>query len=163
MNSFTRELRKIASLSLFFLVGFGYILLLMKLFLEDYSITLYIFSKALIGSVVAAKSVLIMDATPIMREFRRSPRYVAVLYKTSIYTLAVFVIGFLEKLIHTYQETKEFKSAIIKIFESATFHHTLGVILCVGIVFLIYNILKEIDSLEGNGTIQRVFFSRPRE
>lgn len=161
MNSLIRELKKLTSLSLFFLIGFGYILLIMKLFLEDYSITFYAFSKALLGAVIAAKSVLIMDATPLLREFHRSPRYVAVLYKTLIYTSAVLLLGVLEKFFHDYRETKQIGSAIVKLFESTTFHHTFGVVLCIGVIFLIYNVLKEIETQGGEGTIKRLFFSRP--
>ena len=150
-----KKLKSIGAVSLFFLISFGLILLLMKLFLAEYSIKLYALSKIVIGSLTAAKVVIIMDKTPIVRKFRQYPRYVIVLYKTIIYTIAVFVLGILEKiLIH--------HIAIETIIQGRNLNHFLAVNLCVAIVFCIYNILAKIDIYMGKGNLRELFFYRPK-
>ncbi|MEY3827770.1 MAG: hypothetical protein RLZZ148_2591 [Cyanobacteriota bacterium] len=76
MQGLKRELKKIGSLAIFFFIGFGYILLVMKLFLKEYSINSYVLSKAIIGSLVAAKAVAIMDITPLIKRFDRSSSFI---------------------------------------------------------------------------------------
>jgi hypothetical protein len=162
MQALKHEIKKIGSLALFFFIGFGYILLLMKLFLKDeYSIDTYILSKAIIGALVAAKAVAIMDMTPWLNRFDQSPRYISVLYKTSVYTFAVLIIGVIENLFHAYHQTKGIAPAIAMFIETRHFSHFLAVTLCVSIVFLIHNIFKEIDEYLGRGSLRKFFFNRP--
>lgn len=162
MQALKREIKKLGALALFFFIGFGYILLVVKLFLEEYSIDSYVLSQAIIGALVAAKTVAIVDAIPWLGRFRRFPRYVSVLYKTFLYTLTVILIGIVERLIHTYLEKKAIAAAIATFMTPRNLHHFLAVILCIAVVFLIHNILEEIDIYLGKGTLVRFFLSRPR-
>lgn len=159
MQALKRELKKLGSLTLFFLIGFGYILLVMKLFLKEYDINTYILSKAIIGALVAAKSVAIMDVTPWMNRFEKSARYLNVLYKTLVYTLAVLVIGALEHLFDAYRHTKALIPAIEHFLNSRDFYHLLAATLCIAIVFLIHNIFNEIDTYLGKGSLRKFFLS----
>jgi hypothetical protein len=161
MTALQREIKKLASLSLFFLVGFGYILLIMKLFLKEYDLNAYVFSKAIIGAIVAAKAVMIMDMTPWMNRFDQSARYIGVLYKTFVYTFAVLVLGFIEHFLHAFHKTKAIIPALQNMIASENFYHFLAVMLCVAVVFLIHNIFKEIDNYLGKGMLNRFFFDSP--
>lgn len=162
MQALKRELKKIGSLALFFFIGFGYILLLMKLFLKEYSISSYVLSKALIGSIVAAKAVVLMEMTPWMERFRGAARYLSVLYKTFVYTLAVLIIGLIERLIDGYLKTKSISGAIETFIHSEHFYPFLATILCIAIVFLIHNIFTEIDTYLGRGNLLKFFLNRPQ-
>ncbi|PSF30986.1 hypothetical protein C7H19_23460 [Aphanothece hegewaldii CCALA 016] len=162
MQSLKRELKKISSLALFFFIGFGYILLIMKLFLKEYDISAYVLSKALVGSIVAAKAVVLMEMTPWMERFQRSPRYISVLYKTFIYTLAVLVIGLIERLIDGYLKTKSLSGAIETLIHSEHFYPFLATILCIAVVFLMHNIFTEIDTYLGKGNLLKFFLNRPQ-
>jgi chromate transport protein ChrA len=163
MNALIHEIKKIGSLSLFFLIGFGYILLVMKLFMEEYSINVYVLSKAIIGALFAAKAVLIVNATPLFNRFRQSPLYISVLYKTCLYTLAVLILGILEGVIDAYRKTKTISLAISTFIQTRNLDRVLAVILCVGVVFFIYNILKEIDAYLGKGNLQKLFLNSPKK
>lgn len=162
MQSLKHEINKISSLALFFLFGFGYILLILKLFIAEYSIDIYVLSKAIIGALVAAKAVAIMDATPLLNRFKQAPRYLRVLYKTFIYTLAVLILGIVERFFHAYHQTKGFISALKYLLESGNIYHFTGVILCILIVFFIHNIFREIDNYLGKGNLKKIFFNSPR-
>jgi hypothetical protein len=152
------EIKKLASLALFFLIGFGYILIIIKLLLEEYDIDIYVFSKAVISALVAAKAVAIMDVTPFFNRYARSARYIQVLYKTFLYTFAVFVIALIENLFHAYKETKVISEAIKLFLEEHNFYRFLAITLCISIVFLIHSIFQEIDSYLGKGNLSKLFF-----
>ena len=162
MEALKRELKKVGSLSLFFFIGYGYILILMKLFLKEFSIDVSIFSKVVIYALISAKSVAIMDMTPWMNRFEESPRYLQVLYKTSIYTFAVFVLSLIENLFHAYHEAKALAPALTLFLETRNFNRFLGTLLCVSTIFLIHNIFQELDYYLGKGNLSKFFFKPPQ-
>lgn len=161
MQSLKHELKKIGSLSLLFLIGFGYILLIMKLFLKEYEINTYILSKAFIGALIAAKSVAIMDATPILNRFKNSPRYLSILYKTFIYTLAVIILGLIEHFLRAYHQTKEVGLAFKDMIREENIYQFFAVILCISIVFFLHNIARELDIYLGRNNLKKFFFNAP--
>ena len=158
MQALKREIKKIGSLALFFLLGFGYILLIMKLFLKEYSIDTYVLSKAIIGALVAAKAVAIMDATPWMNHLEKSPRYLSILYKSFIYTLAVLILGIIEHLLHAYHQTKSLIPAFKSFLVSENIYQVLAVTLCISIVFFIHNIMRELEIYFGKENVHKFFF-----
>lgn len=162
MEALKHELKKIGSLSLFFFIGYGYILILMKLFLKEFSIDVSIFTKVVIYALISAKSVAIMDMTPWMNRFEESPRYLQVLYKTAVYTFAVFVLSLIENLFHAYHETKALIPALTLFLETRSFDRFLAILLCVSVVFLIHNIFQELDQHLGKGNLSKFFFKRPQ-
>ena len=162
MEALKHELKKISSLSLFFFIGYGYILILMKLFLKEFSIDVSIFTKVVIYALVSAKSVAIMDMTPWMNRFAESPRYLQVLYKTAVYTFAVFVLSLIENLFHAYHETKALIPALTLFLKTRSFDRFLAILLCVSAVFLIHNIFQELDQYLGKGNLSKFFFKPPQ-
>lgn len=80
---------------LFFLVGFLLLLLLVKLVLADFSIQMTAISKAVVGALLAAKAVLILDETPLARSLERYRRIVAVAVKTLFYGAVTLLLGYL--------------------------------------------------------------------
>lgn len=75
------EVRATRPIFLFFLSGFLLVLLIIKLALAQYSISVNALSRALLGAVLAAKVVLIFEHTPIARPFSRLPRIVAIVFR----------------------------------------------------------------------------------
>ncbi|MBJ7900087.1 MAG: hypothetical protein GC158_09240 [Cyanobacteria bacterium RI_101] len=162
MHKLKREIKKIGSLSLFFFIGYGYILLVMKLFLKEFEVDVMIVGKAIIYALISAKAVAIMDMTPWLNRFAQSARYLQVLYKTAIYTFAVSVLSFLENLFHAYRETKALIPAMTLFVETRSFSRFLGVLLSVSIIFLIHNIFQELDQYLGKGNLSKFFFHSPK-
>jgi len=162
IQSLKHEIKKVGSLSLFFFVGYGYILLLMKLFLKEFAVDVMVVGKALIYALISAKSVAIMDMMTWLKRFSESARYLQVLYKTAFYTFAVFVLSGLENLFHAYHETKALLPALMLFLETRSFSRFLGILLGVSIIFLIHNIFQELDQYLGKGNLSKFFFQRPQ-
>ena len=157
----TKEIRKVGLVTLFFLIGFGLILVLKKLFLAQYSIEFTGLSQAVVGAMLAAKVVVVLDHTRFVHQFRRYPRYVSVLYQTSLYTLAVFFLVVCEKVFNAYRDTGTIGSAIEAVIRSADVNHFLAAILPITLVFLGYNTLAAINRSMGDGALFALFFSTP--
>jgi len=155
------EFKKVGSLTLFFLIGFSYILLTMKFLLAEYDIDVIIFSKIIISALVAAKVVAIMDATPLINHYHNSRRYVRVLYKSFIYLLGIFLFSFVEDIFHSYRETKSLEKALEMFLENRHFFHFLAVTMSISLVFIIHNIFHEIDTYLGKGKLAKLFFDKP--
>ncbi len=162
MQSLKREIKKVGSLSLFFFIGYGYILILMKLFLKEFSVDVSILGKVVVYALISAKSVAIMDMTPWMNRFSESARYLQVFYKTAVYTFAVLVLSLLENLFHAYHEAKALAPALTLFLETRSFNRFLGTLLCVLMVFLIHNIFQELDQYLGKGNLSKFFFKPPQ-
>ncbi len=161
MNRITHEIKIIASLALFFAICFGYILLLIKILTKDYAIDGFVITKTIVYALFASKAVLIINATPFFRHFRDLPLYIGVIYRTILYTFAASILVVLEGIFEAYRKTKSIIPAIIEFMESQHFHQIIAVILCLGIVFLIYSIFKEIDISLGKGGLRKLFLSVP--
>jgi hypothetical protein len=162
MQALKHELKKIGFLSLFFFLSFGYILLIVKLFLKEYSIDSYVFGKAILGAIIAAKTVAILDAMLKLDRLQHLPRYISVLCRTFIYTLVALMIGSIEGFIEAYRGTKAISTAITKFLSTESFYHILAVTLCLAVVFFLHNLWQEIDHYLGKGTLSKFFLSRPQ-
>jgi hypothetical protein len=162
MQALKNELKKLGSLALFFFLSFGYILLIVKLFLKEYSINSYVFGKAILGAIIAAKTVAILDAMLKLKSLQDLPRYVGILSRTLIYTLAALLIGAIEGFIEAYRGTRALPAALSKFLQTENFNHILAVTLCLAVVFLIHNLWQEIDLSLGKGTLKKFLLSRPQ-
>jgi len=156
MEALKKELKKIGSLALFFFLAFGYILLIMKLFLEEYSITTYVLGKAILGAIIAAKTVAILDAAMKLEWLENRPRYVSVLYRTFVYTLAALILGSIEGFLEAYRVSE----AMAKFWQRESFSQILAVTLCLAVVFCLHNLWQEIDRYWGKGTLRKFFLGR---
>jgi hypothetical protein len=155
-----REVREIAFVTLYFLSCFLFFLLLKKLFLEEYHLEITIFHTALIGALVVAKVVVLLEKTSFGSRFRSASPFAHVLWRSLCYTAIVFVVTLAERLFHLYREHSELSRALSELWAARDLHHFIALNLCVGVSFLIYNCFSEIDHHLGEGGLRRLFFTR---
>jgi hypothetical protein len=162
MEKLKREIKKLGLITIFFFLSFAYVLLIMKLLLKGYAITFYAFPKTLVGSLAAAKVVAVMDLSPWMNMLRDFPRYISVIYKTFIYTAICFALGMVERFLHSYMETKQLSEAIRNVLATENFYHFFAFMLCMAVVFFLYNIWKELEFYLGKQKFLQILFEIPR-
>ena len=155
-----REVREIGLVTLYFLTCFLFFLSLKKLILVQYHLEITVFHTALIGALVVAKVVVLLEKTSFGSRFRSATPFVHVLWRSLCYTAIVFVVTLAERLFHLYRESSELPRALSELWAGRDFHHFLAMNLCVGFSFLIYNCFSEIDRHLGEGGLRRLFFSR---
>ena len=155
-----RELREIGLVTAYFLACFVFFLTLKKLLLAQYHLEVTIIQTAVIGALVVAKVVVLLEKTSFGDRFRSDRLIVHVLWRSLGYTAVVFVVTLGERLFDLYREKGGLLEALSEMWAGKDFHHFLAMNLCVGVSFLIYNGFAEIDRHLGEGGLRRLFFAR---
>jgi hypothetical protein len=154
------ELREIGLVSLYFLTCFLLFLSLKKLILAEYGIEVWVFHTALIGALVVAKVVVLLDKTSFGDRHRSGRVVFHVLWRSLAYTAVVFVVSGAERLFELYRETEKLPEALSQLWAGKDFHHFLAMNLGVALSFLLYNSFSEIDRRLGEGGLRKFFFER---
>lgn len=153
------EVREIGVVTLYFLVCFAIFLSLKKLLLEQYHVSIYVFHAAVIGALIIAKVVIVLEKTSFGSRFQSGRLIIHVLWRSLAYTAAVFVVTLAEQVGEVYFATDNFETAVGKLWSGKQFDHFLALNLCVAVSFLLYNTAREIDRRLGRGSIKRLLFS----
>jgi len=153
------ETKELGIVTAYFLFCFGTILVLKKLWLEEYRIEFQALGMAAIGALIAAKVVLLLEATSIGRRFEHSAQVLDVLYKSLIYTFFAVVVLYLEQVIDLRHEFGGIRAAFINAIHHRDINRFFATLICVGVSFLGYNILSSVSRHLGEGELFRLFFS----
>jgi len=147
---------------LFFVFGFLLLLLIIKLALASFSIEITALSKVVVGALVAAKAVLILDETPLERRLEQSRRIVAVAVKTFLYGSITLLLGCVERFVDVLRHGHNFDGTIRYFIDRAILYRLLSWALGISLVFAIYFALFEIDERMGKGGLWALFFDSPK-
>jgi hypothetical protein len=157
----TGEFLELLPAVIFFFVALMVILLLLKLFISQYSIEFYAFSKAALGALIMGKVVLLMDWAESRRRASPYPRIVVVAFKTFVYALAVLTLWIGERLFHNYRHSGDFRDAAGLVIADANLDRFLGCVLLISLVVFVYLAMEEINRAMGKGALYALFFKEP--
>src|SRR5476651_539975 len=93
------EAKSLAVLFLYFLCYFSIFILFKKLILAHYHISFYGFGAAIIGALIAAKTVLVIESSPLSKPFHSSAPYLKIAFDTLVYTVLALIFLYLEKVL----------------------------------------------------------------
>jgi len=151
------ELRQIGLVTLYFFFCFGVVLTLKKLLLAEYQIEFYAMSATVVGALVAAKIVVVLDKTRAGTRFDATrPLWLSVLYKTVVYSLAAAAVLSLEKVFHAYREAGQLGQALTEVWMHRDRNVILAKVICVGLAFAGYHLYAGLDRRLGEGTLRRL-------
>jgi len=151
------ELEELAVASAYFGVWIGMLVLLKKLILSEYNIEFAGLSAVLIGTLVLAKVVLILEHVPLGRWTLDKPAWVDVAFRTALYSFGVLVVLLLEKGFEGRDEHGGFVASVMALFKDVDLSHVWANTICLTGALLGYNILSVISEYLGEGGIRRVF------
>src|SRR5262245_10433928 len=155
------EVKEVGLITLYFLFCFGVALLLKKLFLADYDIKVYVVSSLVVGALVVAKVVAVLDQTRAGTRFDLTlPLGVVALYKTLIYTVAALVVLYLETVIDVYRESHSLRAAVLETWAHRDWNVLFAKVLCGGLAFAGYHFYAGLDRRLGTGTLRRLVMTR---
>ncbi len=158
------EVREALPPTIFFFVGFNFIVLTTNLLVAEYLAAVSNFMLATMAALVVGKAVLVANKIPLLRRYDRAPLIQPILFKTAFYWLVVFVARLLERLVHFLLEGHppgDFPSYLATTFSWRRFS---AISLWVLVLFLIYVTVLEFSHFFGPGELHRLFFtSRPSE
>jgi hypothetical protein len=150
--------------TIFFFVGFNFIVLTTNLLVAHYLVAVSSFMLATLAALVVGKAVLVANKMSLLRRYDRAPLIQPILYKTAFYWVVVFLVRLLERFVHFALDGNPpdgFPSYLITTFSWRRFS---AISLWVLVLFLIYVTALEFSRLFGPGELRRLFFTaRPTE
>ncbi len=162
LTTLKHEAKEVALVTLYFFFCFGVILTLKKLMLEAYHIEFYAFSTAVVGALIVAKVVVVLDKTKAGTRFDGNHSLgAAALYKTTIYSMFTLLVLFAEKMFHAYRESGMLSEALLVVWTHKDRHVIFAKVLIIGLAFMGYHLYKGIDRRLGEGTLWGMVFKRP--
>lgn len=151
------ELEELGLAGLYFFLWIGSLVVLKKLILAEYQIEFAGLSAALIGALVLAKVVLILEHAPLGRLTRSWPAWAEVLARTALYAGGVVLVLLLEKGFEGRHEHGGFVQSLRSLSEHADLDHVWANALCVAGALLGYNALSVIRRHLGDGGLIAIF------
>ena len=158
------EAREALPPTIFFFVGFNFIVLTTNLLVAEYLVAVSNFMLTTVAALVVGKAVLVANKMSLLKRYDRAPLIQPILFKTAFYWVAVFVARLLERFIHFALDgnpPRDFPTYLVTTF---SWHRFSAISLWILVLFLIYVTASEMIHLFGPGELRRLFFtSRPSE
>ncbi len=153
------EVKVVGLISLFFAVWFGMLILLKRLILEQYQIAFYGMSLALLGALVTAKVVAVLEHVPLGNSIRRLPAIIEVLLRTCIYTCGVLFVLLLEKAFEVRHEAGGFWAATQSVFSDRDVPQVWATTIGVSAALLLFNVFSVLHRHFGGKELKKAFFA----
>lgn len=157
------ELKAVILVTLFFAAWLGVFMALKVLILEEYEIQFGGVSKVLIGALILAKVVLILEHVSLGAWMKKQPALVEVILRTALYAFGTFVVMLLEKSFESRHEQGGFVSALMNVFQHRDIPHIWANTICVTGALLFYNLLSALNHHLGSGGLARVFLTNRKD
>jgi hypothetical protein len=157
-----REFVAARPIFIFFLVAFLLQLTIIKLAVAQFFIPVTVLSKAVVGALLAAKAVLILDETRFGRSLERYRPIIAVAAKTLLYGFGTLLLGYLERFLEALYKFGSIDEAVHDMIDQANLYRFVAWVLATTLVFAIYFIFSEISEHMGPGALRALFLERPK-
>ena len=158
------ELREALPPTIFFFVGFNFIVLTTNLLVANYAVAVSNFMLATVAALVVGKAVITANAMPFLKLFDRAPLIQPILFKTAIYWVAVFFTRLAERFVHFLFEGNPPWDFVAYLMSSFSWHRFIAISLWIFVLFLIYVTASEFSQLLGPREMRRLLFAyRPSE
>lgn len=154
-----KEIMEVGLSTLYFGIWFCLMIVLKGLILAEYRIEFQGLSMALIGALIVAKVVLVLEHIPLGAWVQARPALVHVIVRTALYALGVFVVVFLEKAFDARHEYDGFIPALIRVIHTRDIHHVLATTIAVTFALIGFNAMFVVRRHIGKGGLLRMFLS----
>ena len=157
------ELKAVGVTTLYFAIWLGALTLLKKLILAEYDIEFKGLSVTLVGALILAKVVLILEYVPLGDWVCKQPAWVDVVLRTLVYTFGVFIVMILERSFEARHEHGGLLGAVSALFNGVKLFHVLVETVVVSGALFSFNVLSVIRGHLGPGGLKRLFLSPATE
>ena len=150
--------------TIFFFVGFNFVVLTSNLLVAQYLIGLSNFMLATVAALVVGKAVLVANKVPLLRRYDRAPLIQPILFKTAFYWVVVYFARLLERFVHFALDGNPPGDFLPYLITTFSWHRFSAISLWILVLFLIYVTASEFSHLFGPGEIRRLLLThRPAE
>lgn len=144
--------------TIFFAVGFCFVLATQKLILREDLLAAVSYLTAVFAALVVGKAVLVADNMSFLRRFDNAPLIQPILFKTVVYWVFVFIARLLEGWVHYILKDHRALGYISGTLEELNTHRFLFIQAWIFVLFLIYTSVSELNRLLGEGQLTRMLF-----
>lgn len=156
-HALMRELKAMALATAYFGCWIGALVLIKHLVLEEYDIDAYGYSAAIIGVLVLAKVVLVLEHVSLGAWVRARPAWVDMIVRTALYGAGVVVVLLLERTIHGLREHDGFAAAVRAALTETDGRHVQVNAVCITGALLVYNGLTVVRENVGDSALARMY------
>ena len=151
------EIKTVGLVTLYFGCWLAVLLFIKQLVLAEYQIEFHGMANALVGALILAKVVVVLEHASLGSWVRRQPAWLDVVLRTALYASGVVVILVLEKGFEGRHEYGGFVQSISAIWANEDIHHLWINVIVVTSALLIYNMISVVSSHLGDGELVRLF------
>lgn len=151
------EIKTVGAVTLYFACWLAVLLFIKQLVLAEYQIEFHGMTNALVGALILAKVVVVLEHASLGAWVRRQPAWLDVVLRTALYASGVVVVLVLEKGFEARHEYGGFVKAITTIWDHEDIHHLWVNVIVVTSALLIYNVISIVRSHLGDGELLRLF------
>jgi hypothetical protein len=154
-----KEIRTVALTTLYFAAWFGVLAVLKRLILADHQIEFRGLSLALVGALIVAKVVLVLEYVPLGRWTRKRAALLDVAVRTLLYAAGVAIVLLLERAFEARHEAGGFVSALAKVFQHRDIYLVWANTICVASALFVFNALSVVRHHLGDGQLIPLFLA----
>jgi hypothetical protein len=155
------EIKTITRTAAYFAVVFILMMIMKKLNLKDYDIEFSGLSQTIIGSLIMAKVIVLMELISLGSWVQRKPPIVDVIIRTLLYTLGVLIAVVLERAFEKRHEAGSYGDAILYVFTNRDIYHVWATIIGAAASIFVYNSFSIVQKILGKHGLTKLFFSIP--
>ncbi len=154
------EVRKVLGAALFFSTGFCLIRVADRLLTRGTGIELASFAQAVIGGLIVAKILLIVDVFPFVQAFPHKPLLHNIVWKSSLYVAASLVFQYLEPLIKHLWRGLDLVAAHRSALEGFALPRTWALEIWLAMLLVVFVTMQEMARVLGKGKMRVMFLGR---
>lgn len=151
-----KELKSVLLATLYFGCWLAVLVLIKQLILAEYNIRFDGMTTALIGALILAKVVLVLEHVSLGTWVRKQPAWVDVVLRTALYATGVLVILILEKGFEGRSEYGGFVQSVSNIWQHEDIYHVWANVIVITGALLVYNIMSVVRDHLGEGGFFRL-------
>lgn len=157
----TAEIKAVAVATVYFAIWFGILMFLKTMILSEYKVEFSNISMAIIGALILAKVVLVIDHIPLARWTREHPAIYFIFFRTLYNIVGVFILLMIEKAFEARHEYGGFGAALSQVFQHRDIYHVWANVTVVSISVFWFNVIFVMRQYIGGEKFRQVFLSIP--
>jgi hypothetical protein len=154
------EIKIILRTAGYFAIVFILMMVMKKLYLKDYDIEFTGLSQAIIGALVMAKVIILMEFISLGPWVQHQPPIVDVVLRTLLYTLGVLIVVLLEKAFEDRHKAGSFGDAFSYVLSHRDIYHVWATTIGAAGSIFVYNSFSVVQRTMGKNGLAKLFFSK---
>lgn len=152
------EVRKILVIAVFFSTGFLLIMAAEKLFTRGSGIEMAGYVRALVGGLIVAKVLLIVDLAPFVHAFPHKPLVYNIVWKSSLYVAASIVFQYLEPFVKCLFKGRGLSASHWSALAELTLPRTWAIEIWLAMLLVAFVTMQELSRVIGKEQMKQHFF-----